>query len=113
MRKSNTIRKTGKHVVTFDDRGAETPIASSEPHARQGRGTPIRGPPPGEKLLTVQEVAALLHCSVSSLNKWRIEGRGPRFVKIERRVRYRPADVVAYVAASTRTSTSQQMERIA
>jgi predicted DNA-binding transcriptional regulator AlpA len=68
---------------------------------------------PAEKLLTVQEVATLLHCSVSALNKWRVFGRGPRFIKIERRVRYRPADVAAYIAASRRTSTSQQLERTA
>jgi hypothetical protein len=29
-------------------------------------------------LLTVEEAAALLKCSVSSLNKWRIMGLGPR-----------------------------------
>jgi hypothetical protein len=108
MRKKNTIRKIGKHVVTFDDEGAAVPVASSELKAKPGQGPSARGPPLGEKLLTVQEVAALLHCSVSALNKWRIFGRGPRFVKVERRVRYRPSDVAAYVAASTRTSTSEE-----
>ena len=48
-----------------------------------------------EQLLTVQEVAAQLRCSVSSLNKWRLTGNGPRFVYVGARVRYRAADTPA------------------
>jgi len=114
MRKRNTIRKVGKSVVTFDDSGTGIPASSGEPHTKpRGHGPSARGPPLGEKLLTVQEVAALLHCSVSALNKWRVSGRGPRFIKVERRVRYRPSDVAAYVAAAMRTSTSQQERTVA
>jgi excisionase family DNA binding protein len=57
--------------------------------------------------LTVQEVAALMRCSVSSLNKWRLTGHGPRFVRIGSRVRYRPSDVAAFVTEQTRSSTSE------
>ena len=57
-------------------------------------------------LLTVGEVAALLKVSRSALNKWRVYGSGPRFVYVGRRVRYRPADIAAFIADSTRTSTS-------
>jgi hypothetical protein len=71
-------------------------------------GRPATGPP---ALLTTEEVAALLRLSISILNKWRLAGRGPVFVKVGNRVRYRPADVVAYVIAQTRTSTSQQEAR--
>jgi predicted DNA-binding transcriptional regulator AlpA len=113
MRKRNTIRKVGKNVVTFDDSGTGVPVSSSEPRTKPGHGPSARGPPLGEKLLTVQEVAALLHCSVSALNKWRIFGRGPRFIKVERRVRYRPSDIAAYVAASARASTSQEEKTLA
>jgi hypothetical protein len=114
MRKRNTTRKVGKSVVTFGDSGTGIPVSSSgEPHTKPGRGLSARGPPLGEKLLTVQEVAALLHCSVSALNKWRIFGRGPRFIKVERRVRYRPSDIAAYVAASARASTSQEEKTLA
>src|SRR5437899_2003745 len=56
-------------------------------------------------LLTVQDVAALLKCSVSSLNKWRLRQTGPPFVRVGSRVRYRLADVQAYIANQTRTST--------
>ncbi len=59
-----------------------------------------------DRLLTVQEAADVLRCSVSSLDKWRLTGNGPQFVKVGARVRYRPADVAAYVARATRLSTS-------
>ena len=57
-------------------------------------------------LLTVQETAALLKCSVSALNKWRIQGLGPPFVRIASCVRYREADVAKYLAGQLRVSTS-------
>jgi Helix-turn-helix domain len=113
MRKRNTIRKIGKGVVTVDSGGTGIPVASGGPNAKPAQGPSARGPPLGERLLTVQEVAALLHCSVSALNKWRLFGRGPHFIKVERRVRYWPSDVAAYVAAAMRTSTSQQERTIA
>ena len=57
-------------------------------------------------LLTVGEVAGLLRCSVSSLNKWRISGRGPRFIRVGSRVRYREGDIAAFVEAQTVTGIS-------
>jgi hypothetical protein len=59
-------------------------------------------------LFTVQEVAALLRCSVSSLNKWRLTGRGPSFVLVGARVRYCACDIAAYVKRQTRKSTSAE-----
>jgi hypothetical protein len=59
-----------------------------------------------DQLLTVGEAAAILRCSVSSLNKWRLRGSGPKFLYVGRRVRYRAADLAAFIAASTRFSTS-------
>jgi len=57
-------------------------------------------------LLTVQEAAALLKCSVSALNKWRIVGTGPPFVRIASCVRYRERDIAEYLAGQLRSSTS-------
>jgi hypothetical protein len=82
-KKKNAIVKVGYDIVSFSESG-----------------------PNSLPLLTVQEVAALLRCSVSSLNKWRLSGRGPPFVYVGRRVRYRPADIAAYIAECTRVSTS-------
>jgi predicted DNA-binding transcriptional regulator AlpA len=57
-------------------------------------------------LLTVGEVAELLRCSKSSLNKWRISGSGPRFIYIGNRVRYRVSEIIAFINRQTRASTS-------
>jgi excisionase family DNA binding protein len=66
-------------------------------------------PENGKELLTVGEAAEYLRCSKSSLNKWRISGRGPRFVYVGALVRYRRADVLAYVATRVRSSTSEEV----
>jgi predicted site-specific integrase-resolvase len=66
-----------------------------------------------EELFTVSETARHLRVSVSSLNKWRGEGGGPRYVLIGRRIRYRPSDIAAYVREQTRTSTSAPARRYA
>lgn len=82
-------------------------LTSSKPNATHaGDGTSARGPP--DPLLTVREAANILRCSVSLLNKWRLIGRGPRFVYVGSRVRYRAADLSAFISELTRTSTSQQ-----
>jgi predicted DNA-binding transcriptional regulator AlpA len=40
--------------------------------------------------------------SRSTLQSWRYAGRGPRFIKLGRLVRYRNADIDSYLAAQTR-----------
>ncbi|ROU09430.1 helix-turn-helix transcriptional regulator [Lysobacter enzymogenes] len=44
--------------------------------------------------------ADYLGFSLSTLNKMRHEGRGPRYVKLGGRVFYRPEDLDAYITAS-------------
>jgi hypothetical protein len=92
MRKKNTIAKIGKRAVTFGEHGA-VELSPGQPSLVPGRGPSARGPPI-DPLLTVPEVADLLRCSVSSLNKWRLSGNGPKFVYVGRRVRYRPSDIL-------------------
>ena len=41
-------------------------------------------------LLTECDVSERLHVSVASLRRWRLENRGPRFIKVGSLVRYRP-----------------------
>ena len=45
-------------------------------------------------------LAARLGVSRSTLQSWRYTGRGPRYLKVGRLVRYRNADVEAYLRAS-------------
>ncbi|PYR51784.1 MAG: hypothetical protein DMF89_04695 [Acidobacteria bacterium] len=40
-----------------------------------------------------QTAAAMLCVSVSTLRRWRREGRGPQVIKVSRLVRYRPEDL--------------------
>ena len=44
-------------------------------------------------LMTEQQVAQQLHVSLASLRRWRLERRGPRFIKVSSLVRYRPEDL--------------------
>jgi excisionase family DNA binding protein len=60
-------------------------------------------------LLTVQQAAARLQISVDTLNRWRITGEGPPFLKYgPRLVRYHEADLETWGRGRTRFSTSEQ-----
>jgi len=57
-------------------------------------------------LLLKGEVAEILRVRPQTLDKWRMEGSGPRFVSVNgRSVRYRRKDVEAYIEASTCANT--------
>jgi len=61
-------------------------------------------------LLTEKQVADMLCHSVRTIQKWRVTGHGPRFLKINRSVRYLFADVVKWAMARRVTHTSQEPE---
>ena len=50
-------------------------------------------------LLTEDEVAKRLHVSVASLRRWRLERRGPQFIKVGSLVRYKPEELDAWLVA--------------
>jgi len=52
-------------------------------------------------LIDEPALANRLGVSRSTLQSWRYSGRGPRFIKLGRMVRYRVADVDAYLNANT------------
>ena len=58
-------------------------------------------------LLTTPEAARYLGLAVSTLNKWRVYGYGPTFVKLGRAVRYRQDDLDRFLEARARRSTSE------
>jgi predicted DNA-binding transcriptional regulator AlpA len=58
-------------------------------------------------LLLQREVAALLRLSERTLERMRVTGGGPRFVKAGRRVAYRATDIDAWIASRVRNSTSE------
>ena len=57
-------------------------------------------------LLDPQETARWLGITSGVLAKWRYSGRSPAYVKVGGRVRYRVADLEAWIASRVRHSTS-------
>ncbi len=59
--------------------------------------------------LTAAEAAALLRVSQITLSRWRIQGYGPRWIKMgPKRVAYAMDDLIAWTNAQKRSSTSDQ-----
>jgi predicted DNA-binding transcriptional regulator AlpA len=65
---------------------------------------------PLETLLTEHDVSRITGLSVASVRRWRLLRLGPRYLKIGAAVRYRPEDVVAWLA-SRPSGGVQQRER--
>ena len=55
--------------------------------------------------LTVKEAATYVPTSTSTLNRLRVSGGGPRFIKIGSRVLYDTADLDKWIEAQKRAST--------
>lgn len=54
------------------------------------------------ELVDEASLAARLGISRSTLQSWRYSGRGPRWIKLGRLIRYRVTDIDAYLDANTR-----------
>lgn len=61
-----------------------------------------------DQLLTTAEAAKWLSVTVSYLEKMRVIGGGPEFVKLGRSVRYEPAALATWVDSARRRSTSDR-----
>jgi excisionase family DNA binding protein len=66
-----------------------------------------------EPLVTEVEAANLLRVSLTSLRRWRREGRGPVYRKIGRSVRYRGEDLADFIAGSRCTETGWRSRKLA
>ena len=51
-----------------------------------------------DKLLTQKEVKEITGLADSTLEQWRLKGKGPKFIRLGRLVRYRLSDVNAYIS---------------
>ncbi|HHA2904285.1 TPA: helix-turn-helix transcriptional regulator [Stenotrophomonas maltophilia] len=58
--------------------------------------------------LKVPEAAKYLGVGISTLDKMRMEGRGPRYLKIGGRVFYRLADLDSYIEAAVIETTDSR-----
>jgi predicted DNA-binding transcriptional regulator AlpA len=61
-----------------------------------------------QSLLTQSECAELLRLSERTLERLRVSGSGPKFLRIRHSVRYRPNDVEAWLASQIVGSTSEE-----
>ena len=61
----------------------------------------------GSPLMNEREAARQLGLQVSTLRRWRWQGRELEFIKIGNAVRYEPAEIRRYIDAGRRSSTSQ------
>ena len=57
------------------------------------------------ELLTEQEAGTLIHLAPSTLQKYRITGQGPKFIKVGRKVRYRPEHLIEWLESRTVDNT--------
>jgi excisionase family DNA binding protein len=62
-----------------------------------------------QPLLTQDECAEYLKLSVRTVERLRVSGAGPKFLRIRHSVRYRPADVEEWLASQVVSSTSEQI----
>jgi predicted DNA-binding transcriptional regulator AlpA len=58
--------------------------------------------------LTTTDAAIYTGQAASTLNKLRVYGGGPRFIKFGKSVRYDPDDLDAWIDSRKRSSTSEQ-----
>lgn len=68
---------------------------------------------PPSRLMTEAEAADFLSCSQKALQKWRCCGIGPSYVKLNRAVRYRIQDLLAYIEASLHVEAPAKPTRFA
>ena len=61
-----------------------------------------------QDLLTEQEVSRQLHVSLAALRRWRLERRGPQFIKVGSLVRYRPEELEQWLAAQPVGGASEE-----
>ncbi len=70
--------------------------------------TPMNG-----GMLNEHLAATMTGLAVTTLRQWRVQGKGPAFAKLGRRVLYKASDVQAWIDANIFSSTTaaQQSER--
>ena len=57
-----------------------------------------------DQLLTAAELSALIKVKEETLERWRMRGQGPPYIKLGKLVRYARADIAEWVQAGRVTS---------
>lgn len=64
-----------------------------------------------DHLLSADKAANILNISPSTLAKMRLSGTSPRYIKLGRRVAYKPSDLEAWIEAQSFRSTAEYCEK--
>lgn len=64
-----------------------------------------------DHLISAEQAASVLNISPSTLAKMRLAGTSPRYVKLGRRVAYKPTDLEAWIEAQSFNSTAEYGRR--
>lgn len=65
-----------------------------------------------DSLWTTQQTCDFLGIKPNTLEKWRLTGEGPEFVRVGKLVRYRPDSVTSWLEKRTRRSTSEKVKTL-
>jgi len=61
-----------------------------------------------QKLMTTADAAEYTGLQKTTLEQWRSRGEGPPFVRMNRTVRYRQADLDAWIESRVQTTTQRE-----
>lgn len=61
------------------------------------KGCTCDSSPCPDRLLTQKEAAEILSVSPLTLEAWRWQGKGPKYIKIGKLARYRESDIYAFI----------------
>ncbi len=59
-------------------------------------------------LLTQKQVEQYLQLKASTLEQWRLAGKGPKFIRLGRSIRYRIEDIEDFVETLTRYNSTSE-----
>lgn len=58
-------------------------------------------------LFDTPQLSSHLGIGEKALEKWRLQGKGPKFIKVGKLVRYDEADVLAWIEQQKRSNTTE------
>ncbi|WP_425450195.1 helix-turn-helix transcriptional regulator [Virgifigura deserti] len=102
IKPGETAEAIARHIV-------KALTLATEDHARRVAEalalTAGEAPAANSDILTSTELAARWHCHKVTLCNWRVQGKGPKFIKIGKEILYRLEDVLAWERDNRRQST--------
>ena len=102
--KSRLLQSEAKLWIDVSHALAEFALAEASKSAVVQPTAPSK---PDSSLLTTKQAAEVLNLTASTLNKWRVHGGGPQFVKLGRRVFYRKTSLDSFVSLKAHLHTSE------